>query len=230
MGAGKDGRRRGFVAWLLSGLKTFAGIMTALATIATASATLLGLRVQHQTAQLQQIRVTVSQQAQQIQQLKQHPPGSASPRGASTGGGSLTSAGRYLSDTRVVNDYGLLQTGQQVIMNQQYPKSLLFDCDGGNGDLPDEVYTVSGSTTFTTEAGIPDNMSNATDVIATVTFTDQSGQRIGNPVQVSLGHPAKVTLSMSSVTQLGMTCVGRDTRSGQTASGFQVALGDARIF
>ena len=85
----------------------------------------------------------------------------------------------------MVNDYGLLQTGQQVIMNNQF---------------------------------------------ATVTFTDQSGQRIGNPVQVSLGHPAKVTLSMSNVTQLGMTCVGRDTRSGQTASGFQVALGDARIF
>lgn len=39
MGADKDGRRRGFLAWLLSGLKTFAGIMTALATIATASAT-----------------------------------------------------------------------------------------------------------------------------------------------------------------------------------------------
>jgi hypothetical protein len=36
-------------------------------------------------------------------------------------------------------------------------------------------------------------------------------------------------LSMSNVTQLGMTCVGRDARSGQTASGFQVALGDARI-
>jgi hypothetical protein len=227
MARDKERRRRG----LGSAMRSFAGIMTAIAAIATATATLLGLRVHQQTQLLQQIRVTVTQQAQQIQQLKGQQPGAVG-RGASapTGGTSLAAGGRYLSDTNAVNDYGGLQTGQQVILNKQYPKSLLFNCDGGNGDLPDEVYDVSGTTTFAAEAGIPDNMSNATDVIATVTFTDQSGQRVGSPVQVSLGHPFRVTLNLSGVTQLGMTCVGRDSRSGQTASYFQVALGDARVF
>jgi hypothetical protein len=227
MSAGKQRQRKGFLGWFLSVMKSIAGIATALATIATAVAGILGLRVHEQAAQLQQIRVIVKQQAQQIQQLKGQPGGQ---RGSATPAGSLPSAGRYLSDTTAVNDFGLLQTGQQVILDKQYPKSLAFDCDGGNGALPDEVYDVSGSTTFTAEAGIPDNMSNATGVIATVTFTDQSGQPVGSPVPVSLGRPAKITLSMTNVTQLGMTCVGRDAHSGQTASNFQVALGDARVF
>jgi hypothetical protein len=103
-------------------------------------------------------------------------------------------------------------------------------CDGGNGSLPDEVYDVAGTSTFTAQAGIPDNMSGATGVIATLTFTDPSGQQVGGPVAVSLGHPAQVRLSMSNVTQLGMTCVGRNAQGGQTASGFRVALGNARVF
>jgi hypothetical protein len=229
MGTGKERHRKGFLSWFLSVMRSLAGIATAFATIATAVAAVLGLRVHEQATQLQQIRVIVKQQASQIQQLRRQPSAQGGPA-ASAGGTSLPGAGRYLSDTSPVNDYGLLQTGQQVIVNKQYPKSLAFDCDGGNGALPDEVYDVSGSTTFTAEAGIPDHMSNTTGVIATVTFTDQSGQPVGSPVPVSLGRPVKVTLSMTNVTQLGMTCVGRDAHSGQTASDFQVALGDARVF
>jgi hypothetical protein len=215
-------------------MKAFAGFMTAVAAIATATATILGLRVGHQSAQLAQIRVIVSQQAQQIKYLKTGP--GASPSAPPTGGGSrgagapLPSGTHYLSDLTPTVDNQGVSTGQQMMVAKPYPNSISFYCDGPSGDQPNEAYDVAGSATFTTLVGIPDNMSDVTDVIATVTFTNEANQDIGKPVQVSLGHPAKVTLNISGVTQLGVTCQGRDARTDQTVSSFQVALGDARVF
>jgi hypothetical protein len=48
-------------------------------------------------------------------------------------------------------------------------------------------------------------------------------------VQVSLGHPVKLKLGIGNVTQLGMTCNGRDGQTDQVANAFQVALGDASV-
>ena len=142
----------------------------------------------------------------------------------------MVSAGHYLSDlTATVDDAGL-STGQVVITARPYTSSISFACDGGGGaGRPDEAYDVAGSSTFTAEVGIADNMQNATDVIATVTFSNESGQLLGKPVQVSLGHPAKLTLSIGNVTQLGLTCSGRNAQTDQTASAFQVTLGNASV-
>ena len=136
---------------------------------------------------------------------------------------------KYLSDLTPTVDNGNLFTGQQVITAQPYPKSILFACNGGSGNQPEEAYDVAGNSTFTAEAGIPDNMQNATDVIATITFSNESGQQIGTPVQVSLGHPIKVKLSIGGVTQLGMTCAGRHASTSQAVYDFQVALGNSGV-
>lgn len=234
VGAAKTGQRKGFLHRVKSGMKSLAGIMAAFATIATAAATILGLVVHQQATQLQEVRVTVRQQAAQLQQLKSGPSSTstAAPSSSGTSGGSsvpLGTGGRYLSDLSPTVDNAIVDTGQQVIAARQYTKSLLFYCEGGNGDQPDAAYDVAGSSTFTATVGIPDNMQDATDVIATVTFTNESDQRAGQPVQVSLGHPAKVDIPISGVTQLGMTCVGRDARSGEQATSFQIAIGDAHI-
>jgi hypothetical protein len=232
MGTSKGGHRGGLFGWMGSALKSVAGIMTALAAIATAAATILGFKVHDQTTQLAQVRVIVSQQAQQIHHLSHRgaPSPAASAAGGGTGGnGTLAAGGRYLGDLSPTVDNAGVSTGQQVISAKQYTKSVLFDCEGGNGDQPDVAYDVAGSSAFTAVVGIPDNMTNATDVTATVTITNEADQRLGHSVQVSLGHPATVRLPINGVTQLGITCVGRDVRTGQQTTGFQVAIGNPRV-
>ncbi len=218
-------------------MTSLAGIATALATIMTSVTAILGLVVHHQAAQLKQAHAVVSTQARQIQHLQTsaaaqaaaHPSPSPSPAESSPGTAPVTDITHYLSDLTATVDNGELFTGQQVIAAHPYTNSISFDCDGGNGSEPDEAYDVAGSSTFTAEVGIPDNMQNATDVIATVTFSNEAGDRIGKPIQVSLGHPVKLTVAIGNVTQLGMTCNGRDAHTGQVANAFQVSLGDAGI-
>lgn len=219
-----------------SALTSLAGIMGALATISTAVATILGLLVSHQATQLQHANAQAStdqrqiaQQKQKIQQLQS----AASPATAASGSGttgaaaSLSGAVHYFSNENpTVNNSGV-QTDQQVIAAKSYPSTVTWDC--GNYGTPSEAYDVAGSSVFTAEAGIPDNMSGATDVIATITFTNESGQQIGQAYQVSLGHPVSIRLNIKGVTQLGMSCTGRDRQTNQPANSFSVALGNAGV-
>jgi hypothetical protein len=234
MNAARRRNRDGALSRIASAMTSVAGITTALTTIMTSIAAVLGLVVHHQSKQLQQAHAVVSEQARQIKQLTAGTAVSkapASPGAASSSSpASVTNVGHYLSDLTATVDDGGLSVGQVVIAADPYPNSISFDCDGGGGaGRPDEAYDVAGSSTFTTEVGIADNMQNATDVIATVTFTNESGQLLGKPVQVSLGHPVKLKLSTGNVTQLGMTCSGRDGQTDQVANSFQVALGNANV-
>jgi hypothetical protein len=214
-------------------MKSFAGFTTGVATIMTSSVAILGVFVHHQAAQLQQAHVTVSKQAAQIQRLQvqltpapaQASSGPASPQAAAPVG----SIAHYLSDLTPTVNNADASPGQQVMTNAAYPKTVSFYCNGGNGDQPDVAYDVAGNSSFVAEVGIPDNMSNVTDVAATIVFTNEAGRQIGQQVQVSLGHPLVVKFSIGNVTQLGITCSGRDVRSGQQVSSFQVALGGAGL-
>jgi hypothetical protein len=190
--------------------------------------------VSHQSTQLAQIKVVVSQQAAQLRHLQVGTAATPSPTpsggGNSAGTSQPGSGGHYLSALSPTVDNGGAGTGQQVMAARSYPYTLSFYCNGPNGDQPDEAYDVAGSTSFSAVIGIPDNSSDVTDVVATVTFTTETNQRIGKAVQVSLGHPARVSLNITGVTQLGVSCTGRNAGTGQTANGFQVALGNARIY
>ncbi len=225
----------GFFSKMSSGMTSFAGIATAIATIMTSVSALLGLYAHHQAAQLHQAHVTVSQQARQIHSLKasvtQGPSdaASASPSPSRQSGALLGNVAHYLSALQPTVNNAEVFAAQQVIAAVPYPKSIAFYCEGGSGDQPDEAYDVAGSTTFIAEAGIPDNMQGATDVIATLTFSNESGQQIGSPIQISLGHPVDVKLSIGGVTQLGITCNGRDARTSQATTNFQISLGNAGV-
>jgi hypothetical protein len=237
MSADEDEGSGGFFGKAASWMTSFAGITTAVAAIMTSASAVLGLLVHHQGAQLQQVHATVSQQARQIHVLEARvtqrpssPAASASPVAtASPSAAPLSGVTDYLSDLTPTVDNGIVYTGQQVITARPYPKSILFPCDGGSRNQPAEAYDVAGSATFTALAGIPDNMQGATDVIATITFSNESGQQIGVPIQVSLGHPVSVKLSIGGVTQLGMTCAGRNASTSQSVSDFRVALGSAGV-
>jgi hypothetical protein len=185
-------------------------------------------QLQHAQAQVSSQAQQIQHQARQIHQLQQTaatPAVSPSP----TISDAPTDASHYLSNkTPTVQNSGL-DTGQVVIAANPYVNSITFNCDGPMSGQPDLAYDVAGSSTFTAVLGIPDNTQYATGLIATITFSNEAGQQIGQQVQVSLGHPANVTLDITGVTQLGMTCDGRNRQTSQTASGFDVAFGNAAV-
>jgi hypothetical protein len=229
-------------------MTSLAGIATAIATIMTSVVAVLGLQLNHKSSQLGEAHQTVTHQAQQISALKARPTPTATvtvsasptpsassspsaPSTASPGNGpDLTPVAHYLSALQPTVEDGDLGTGQEVISAKPYVHSIAFDCNGGGGgNLPDEAYDVAGSSIFVAKAGIADDMQNATDVIATITFTNEAGQQIGRAYQVSLGHPVRVHLNITGVTQLGMSCSGRDRHTSEEEGDFQVALGNAGV-
>lgn len=235
----KEQTSGGRLSRIAAAMTSVAGIATAIATIMTSVTAALGVAVHHQATQLQQAQQQVSQQAHQIQVLQSSratqrtatpaatpaPSATGSPAPASGLGG----VAHYLSNLTPTVDNQSVQNGQKVIAAVPYPSSIAFYCNGSDNGQPDEAYDVAGSTVFTAEVGLADNTDNVTGVIATVVFSNEAGQELGKPVQVSLGHPRKVTLNISGITQLGMACSGRDTQTDQAAYSFAVALGDAGI-
>ncbi len=225
----------GLLSRIASGMTSLAGITTAVATIMTSVTAGLGVVVHHQTSQLQQAHHQLGQQARQIRVLRSASVSAqaATPGSTVTGspdtGQTLDNVAHYLTGLTPTVDHQDVQNGQQVIAARPYPNSISFRCDGSYGGQPDEAYDVAGSTEFSAEVGIADNMENVTGVIATVTFSNEAGQQLGKPVQVSLGHPVKVRLNISGLTQLGMTCNGRDAHTSQAVFSFSVSLGDAGI-
>jgi cell division protein FtsL len=239
-----DEQQKGFLRRLAAALTSLSAIATAIATIATSGVAILGVIVHNKSTELSHARAVTSSQAQQIHQQSQQistlnqkvasaqtaasassPSPSATPSAApSTQLGNIAT---YLSDQTPTANNADLGTGEQVIKTVPYPHSISFDCS--NGGTPGEAFNVAGSSTFSGEIGIPDDSSNATGVIATVTFTDEANRQVGKPVQVSLGHPVRISMSIQGVTQLGMTCTGRVQETNAQASGFQVAIGDAGV-
>jgi hypothetical protein len=231
MSTDKESSGRGLKR-LTSWMKSFAGFTAALATIMTSAVAILGVFAHHQSAQLQQAQATVSKQAHQIQQLQDRltpAPGGPTSSSAPAVSTPLGSIAHYLSDLTPTVDNAGISPGQQVLSNTPYPKTVSFDCVGGNGDQPDVAYDVAGSSSFVAEVGIPDNMANVTNVDATIIFSNEAGRQIGRQMQVSLGHPLHVKLDIGNVTQLGITCSGRDARTNQPASNFEVAMGGAGV-
>jgi hypothetical protein len=227
-------KKPGLLSRISAGLTSFAAIATALATIMTSVTAILGVVVHRQATQLQQAHAQVSQQAQQITKLRVQ--ASAASRHArqaapsSPGPAASSSPLHYFSNMNPTVDNTGVQDGQQVIAATPYVNTITFGCEGAQDGQPDEAYDVAGSSTFTAEVGIPDNMQGATDAIATITFSNESEQQIGKTVQVWLGHPVAVSMDVTGVTQLGITCDARDRRTNQDENdNFDVSLGNAGI-
>lgn len=232
----KQGKAGGILKRVGAGFTSLAGIATAIATITTSTAAVLGVVVHAKTTQLQQAQAQVSSQAKQIQhqalQVHQLQQAAGTPTASppTNSGAEVTGVSHYLSNKTPTVNNANSGVGQVVIAAKPYVNSISFDCNGDMyGGAPDIAFDVAGSTTFTAEIGIPDDTSDATGFIATITFSNESGQQIGQPIQVSLGRPVSAALNIQGVTQLGMTCVGRDRQTNTAVSGFRVGLGDAGV-
>jgi hypothetical protein len=210
---------------------SFSGILASLATIVAAGASVLAA---HQTSRVDQLTIVVKQQQQQLKQAHKHgdsASGSPTTGGRSgSSGGALPSGGVYLSATQPTVDNAYFSTGSQTMSAKAYADSFSFDCYGpqGNGQ-PDEAFDVAGHSIFKAQVGIPDNAANATSLDETVIFANQAGIQLTKPIVVSLGHPAAVTLAISGVTQLEVTCTGVNTQNQQQDNGNALTLGNAFV-
>jgi hypothetical protein len=220
-------KRRGLARWLT----TFSGILASIATIVAAGASVLAV---HQTTRVNQLTIVVRQQQHQLEQARQQATsgsGSSSTKGTSgSSGGALPSGSVYFSAMQPTVDNANLNTGSQTMSAKAYPNSSTFYCDGpqGNGQ-PDEAFDVAGHSLFKTEVGIPDDAANATSLDETVIFANQAGVQLIKPIVVSLGHPAAVTLNISGVAQLEVSCTGINTQNQQQEDTNVLTLGNALV-
>jgi hypothetical protein len=88
-------------------------------------------------------------------------------------------------------------------------------------------WNVAGQTEFSTTAGIDDNKSDAFGITAEFLFYDQDGHQLGKAVDVSQGHSQAVTLPLTRLTGLRVTCAARDTKNRQVST--YVEFGDAQL-
>jgi hypothetical protein len=220
----KRKKRGGLGGWLTS----FSGILASVATIVAAIASLFAA---HQTSKVNQLTIVVHQQQRQIAQAASHGSTAPSPAASSgSSGGAPPAGGVYLSATQPTVDNADLGTGSQTLSAKQYPDSVTFgcDCQQGNGQ-PDEAFDVAGHSLFTAMVGIPDDASDATSLNETVVFANQAGAQLIKPLTVSLGHPSKVQLDITNVTQLEVTCSGTNTSDQQPDNNNLLTLGDAAV-
>jgi hypothetical protein len=94
----------------------------------------------------------------------------------------------------------------------RYPRGISFYCSTATDTHLQ--WNVAGNSRFSAEAGIDDNTDYAYGKVVEFLFYDQDGRRLlGKPVEVSVGHPAKVQLDLTNVVSLRMTCSSRDAKT-----------------
>jgi hypothetical protein len=106
----------------------------------------------------------------------------------------------------------------------RYSRGISFYCYRATSTILQ--WNVAGSSSFSATAGIDDNTENTYGVVAEFQFYDQDGRKLrAKPVEVSVGHPAKVTLDLTGVVSLRMTCSGRVGKTNEQEDTYAV-LGD----
>ena len=145
--------------------------------------------------------------------------GSPDPGGVTPAPGATT----YLDSTRPVNASSY-DSGAVNLSGKRYPRSVTLYCSGSDGGYVE--WSVAGSRSFSATAGIADDARDTTGAIAEWLFYDQDGHQLGKTIDVSVGHPAAVTLNLQNVVRLRVLCQGRD---GKSSGGrfFYAVLGDA---
>jgi hypothetical protein len=97
---------------------------------------------------------------------------------------------------------------------QRYPRGISFWCSSATNSRLQ--WNVAGYHHFTAVAGIDDKTEDAFGAISEFIFYDQDGrQLVPKPVDVSVGHPHKVTLDLTGVVNLRMTCSSRTAKTDE---------------
>ena len=143
--------------------------------------------------------------------------GEAGPSGAP---GTVT----YLDAYGAVNGY--YDSGPITLSGKRYPRSISFRCSRPTYSYIE--WNVAGSREFSATLGVADDTSDAFGRVVEMIFYDQDGHQIGKPTDVSLGHPASITLQLTGVVHLRMACSGRDAKTSDQVE-VRAAMGDAKV-
>jgi hypothetical protein len=111
--------------------------------------------------------------------------------------------------------------------SNRYPRGVTLWCYSVSSSFVQ--WNVAGSVRFEAVAGVSDDAENTFGRIVEMIFYDQDGkQLVPQPLNVSVGHPQPVSIDLTGVVNLRMTCSGRDakTQAVRTIAG---ALGDPHI-
>lgn len=107
---------------------------------------------------------------------------------------------------------------------KRYPRGIQFWCSSVTSSRLQ--WNVAGYRNFTAVAGIDDRTKNSFGAVVEFIFYDQDGrQLVPKPVEVSVGRAQPVSIDLSGVVSLRMTCASRDTKTGDQRS-TRSALGD----
>jgi hypothetical protein len=103
----------------------------------------------------------------------------------------------------------------------RYPRGISFYCSTATDTHLQ--WNVAGNSRFSGTAGIDDNTQNAFGKVVEFLFYDQDGRRLlAKPIEVSVGHPAKVKLDLTNVVSLRMTCSSRDAKTNDQNNTYAV--------
>jgi multisubunit Na+/H+ antiporter MnhB subunit len=96
----------------------------------------------------------------------------------------------------------------------RYSRGVNFYC--GSHDDSKLSWNVAGYRKFTAVAGIDDRTPNAIGATIEYLFYDQDGRKLlPKPVEVSLGRAQKISIDLTNVVSLRVTCAGRDAKTGE---------------
>ncbi len=121
---------------------------------------------------------------------------------------------------------GYTKYGPAYFSAKRYPRSVTVSCYKAVSSSNE--WNVAGRRTFSATLGIDDNADNAFGVVSEFIFYDHDNRQIGMPYNVSIGHPQKVTIDLTSVVRLRITCSGRDSKTNAQRSVYAV-LADAYV-
>lgn len=131
----------------------------------------------------------------------------------------------YLDSSRTID--GSYTAKAVTFSAVRYPRSLQFSCSTATYTFLQ--WNVAGSAKFSTTAGIDDGTTETFGKLVELIFYDQDGrQLVAKPVEVSVGHPAKIEFPLTNVVSLRMTCAARDSKTNRATSTY-AALGDAKV-
>ena len=106
----------------------------------------------------------------------------------------------------------------------RYSRGVFFDCT--RHDESKLSWNVAGYRKFTAVAGIDDRTERAIGATVEFLFYDQDGRKLlPKPVEVSVGRAQKISIDLTNVVSLRVTCAGRDTKTGDRRD-TQSAFGD----
>jgi hypothetical protein len=197
---------------ILDFLKTVPGILTAVATLITASAGAFygGTQLSSGTPRP---TVTVTAPARTVTESAAANHQGSQSQAAPAGSDPSSAAGKiYLSSLAPLQDNegtgATVINGPQQIGTTGYPDTVRLTC-GTEDDESSVVYEVAGFKTLQATIGVPSDATNASDNSASIQFLkDGTSTQLAPGITVALDQPQVTTVPLKGASQLGISCTG----------------------